>query len=170
MLYKQALDLATKTVDEYNLILKDLSRYEKLSIENRWKLFEGDLLKTPYITSRKEVVAKIDHDLNVLKKLPQTIVKKTFYQELNKARDSIVGNMNEFVKRQIKRKYLSISRNIEDILSLKLSIISKIKTEGNTKMKTKLKKQTGKIKWRFNNEYWPDEINDVSVNLGNRCI
>lgn len=168
--YRQALDLATKTVEEYNLVLKDLSKYANLTEENRWKLFEQDVIETPFVTLRKKIVSNIDSDLKKLKKLPETIVKETFIQELKKVREKIAADMNDFIKKLLKRKYLSISRNVEDLLAVKLSIINKMKLEeGVGKKKVKRKKQEGKVKWKFNNEYWPDELEDVSVNLGSRC-
>jgi tetratricopeptide (TPR) repeat protein len=167
--YKQALDLTTKTVEEYNLVLKDLSKYTKLEKENRWKLFEQDILETPFILLRKDMVSKIDKDLKKLKKLPPTIVKDTFDQELRKIRRTLVSDMNDYVKKLIKRKYLSISRNVEDLLAVKLSIINKMKVKEAKTGKVKRESQKGKVKWQFNNEYWPDELEDVSVNLGNKC-
>lgn len=173
--FKQALDLATKTVDEYNIILKELSNYAKLDTKSNWKVYEKDVVETPFVLLRKNIIQKIDKDLKKLKKLADTSIRSTFEQELKQARKKLVIEMNSFVKRLLKRKYLSVSRNVEDLLAVKLSIINQMKlTENKNEKKQsdkpkRKKKLENKVKWNFNNEYWPDELEDISINLVNRC-
>lgn len=171
--HKQALDLATKTVDEYNLVLKDLSNYTSLEESNVWKVFEKDILETPFVVLRRKIISEIDMDLKNLVKLPETAIKDTFSSELQEARQKIVDDMNSYVKRLLKRKYLSISRNIEDLLAVKLSIINELKLNEKAKKKAKkkdVKKIDNRVKWKFNNEYWPDELEDISINLTSKCV
>lgn len=168
---KQALDLVTKSADEYNNLLEQLKNYNSLDDTSRWKLLENDKVNTPYISQRKKILKNIEYDLKKLKKEPNTIVRNTFETELEKMEIRIREEMNAFVKKHLKRKYQSISRNIEDLIAVKLSIINEIKIEEKKDAKKVIDPNLGKdkVRWKFNNEYWPDELKDVSVNLVNRC-
>ena len=195
--YKEALDLSTKTIQEYDSRLKSLSSYSNLSKESEWKQFESDKIETPFIFYRKSLLKKVKEDIKKVKKLREGLIKETFLQELNSLEEKLTKDLNGFVKERITRKYKSIGRNMEDILAVKLSIINRIKLDKsneeniNRLSDTKLVKtqnalgekekpkssrklkvnniKKDKVRWQFNNEYWPDEIEDIAITLDSRC-
>jgi len=196
-LWNEVSDLSEKSINKFNTNLEQLKNLEKLDREKMLKMifqnkpteknngdnFTQSFLKSinnnPKFQFTLNHLKKINNEYAIIKKLKKSKKRDSLLTLLKNHKEQNLDLLFEMTKRQISIYQEQINKFENNIIELKIRTLERKKDSiiGKTKkneFNIQNEKQEINIKenehfWKFDGEFWADEIGDYSFSIKSNC-